>query len=98
MPKFQGANFYANKAIVEAIKDLARRKGCSTSQIALAWVASQGMIAIPGTTRAERLVENWGSREVELSEGERGEMRRIVDGAKVVGERYPASHQALVGH
>ncbi|KAI8402903.1 hypothetical protein FOFC_16332 [Fusarium oxysporum] len=48
VPKFQGENFYKNKAIVEEIKKLAVRKGCTLTQIALAWVASQGMIAIPG--------------------------------------------------
>jgi diketogulonate reductase-like aldo/keto reductase len=66
--------------------------------VALAWVASQGFIAIPGTTKVGRLEENWGSREVELSEDEMSEMRRIVDGAKVSGERYSAANQAMVGH
>jgi aryl-alcohol dehydrogenase-like predicted oxidoreductase len=97
-PKFQGENFYKNKAIVTEIQRLAKRKGCTTAQVALAWVAAQGMIAIPGTTKAGRLEENWGSRDVEFSEEERGEMRRIVDEAKVVGERYGAAHQAMVGH
>jgi aryl-alcohol dehydrogenase-like predicted oxidoreductase len=55
LPKFQGENFYANKAIVEEIKKLAKRKGCTTAQ---------GMIAIPGTTKVSRLEENWKSREV----------------------------------
>jgi aryl-alcohol dehydrogenase-like predicted oxidoreductase len=56
------------------------------------------MIAIPGTTKAGRLEENWGSRNVELSADEMRETRRIVDEAKVVGERYGAAHQAMVGH
>jgi aryl-alcohol dehydrogenase-like predicted oxidoreductase len=98
VPKFQGENFYKNKAIVEEIKKLASRKGCSTSQIALAWVASQDMIAIPGTTKATRLEENWASKEVELSEEEKREMRSIVDKAKPAGERYGPAHQAMVGH
>jgi aryl-alcohol dehydrogenase-like predicted oxidoreductase len=97
-PKFQGENFYKNKAIVLEIQALAKKKGCSTAQIALAWVASQGLIAIPGTTKKERLEENWASREVELSEVERAEMRRVIEGAKVSGERYGAAHQAMVGH
>jgi aryl-alcohol dehydrogenase-like predicted oxidoreductase len=98
IPKFQGANFHANKAIVEEIKKLARRKGCSVAQVALAWVASQGFIAIPGTTKQERLLENWESRDVHLNEEEKGEMRRIIDEAKVVGDRYGPVHQAMVGH
>ncbi|PYH45903.1 putative aldo-keto reductase (YakC) [Aspergillus saccharolyticus JOP 1030-1] len=97
-PKFQGENFYKNKAIVEEIKKLAVRKGCSISQIALAWVAAQDMIAIPGTTKVHRLEENFASREVDLTEEELREMRRIVDSAKPHGNRYGAAHQALVGH
>ncbi|KAH7109293.1 NADP-dependent oxidoreductase domain-containing protein [Dendryphion nanum] len=97
-PKFQGDNFYKNKSIVEEIKKLAKRKGCSTPQIALAWVAAQGMIAIPGTTKATRLEENWASRDVVLTEEEKKEMRKIVDAAKVEGNRYSEANQALVGH
>ncbi|KAL4805291.1 NADP-dependent oxidoreductase domain-containing protein [Aspergillus unguis] len=97
-PKFQGENFYANRAIVEEIKKLAQKKGVSISQIALAWVAAQGMIAIPGTTKASRLEENWASREIEFSDEEWKEMRRIIDSAKPVGNRYGPEHQAMVGH
>lgn len=68
------------------------------TQVALAWVAAQGMIAIPGTTKAARLEENWKSREVELTEGEKAEMRKIVDAAKPVGNRYSERAQAMVGH
>jgi aryl-alcohol dehydrogenase-like predicted oxidoreductase len=97
-PKFQGENFYKNRAIVEEIKKLAARKNCTTSQIALAWVAAQGFIAIPGTTKASRLEENWASRDIELTEEEKQEMRRIIDVAKPHGNRYSPEHQALVGH
>ncbi|OGM50595.1 putative aldo-keto reductase (YakC) [Aspergillus bombycis] len=97
-PKFQGENFYKNRAIVEEIKKLAARKGCSISQIALAWVAAQGFIAIPGTTKATRLEQNWASREIELTEEEKQEMRKIIDAAKPHGNRYGAANQALVGH
>ncbi|KAH8636534.1 Aldo/keto reductase [Alternaria alternata] len=98
VPKFQGENFYKNKAIVEEIKKLAKKKGCTTPQIALAWVAAQGMIAIPGTTKAKRLEENWASRDVELTDEERKEMRKIVDQAKPAGNRYAPAQQAMVGH
>lgn len=98
VPKFQGENFYKNRAIVEEIKKLASRKGCTISQIALAWVAAQGMIAIPGTTKATRLVENWTSRDIDLTEEERQEMRKIIDAAKPHGNRYPPEMQATVGN
>lgn len=97
-PKFQGPNFYNNKAIVEEIKKLANKRGCTTPQIALAWVAAQGMIAIPGTTKPSRLEDNWKSRDITLTETEIQEMRRIVDTAKPQGQRYGEANQALVGH
>lgn len=98
IPKFQGDNFYKNKAIVEEIKKLAGRRGCTTSQIALAWVAAQGMIAIPGTTKTHRLEENWVSRDIELTDEEKKEMRKIVNAAKPTGSRYGEVSQAMVGH
>lgn len=98
VPKFQGENFYKNKAIVEEIKKLSTNKGCTLTQIALAWVAAQGMIAIPGTTKPGRLEENWGSRGIELTESEKAEMRKIVEEAKPVGNRYSERAQAMVGH
>ncbi|KAJ5548000.1 hypothetical protein N7513_005234 [Penicillium frequentans] len=98
VPKFQGENFYKNKAIVEEIKKIATRKGCRISQVALAWVASQGLIPIAGTTKAGRLEENWASRDVELTEEDKAEMRRIIDSAKPHGNRYAPAQQAMVGH
>ncbi|KAF2483614.1 NADP-dependent oxidoreductase domain-containing protein [Neohortaea acidophila] len=98
VPKFQGENFYKNRAIVEEIKKLASRKGCTLTQVALAWVAAQDMIAIPGTTKAGRLEENWASRDVVLSDEEKAEMRRIIDAAKPHGNRYSEKAQAMVGH
>lgn len=98
VPKFQGENFYKNKAIVEEIKALAQKKGCTTTQLALAWVANQGMIPIVGTTRAGRLEENWGCRDVEFSDEEGKEMRRIIEEAKPEGKRFNEVHQSMVGH
>jgi diketogulonate reductase-like aldo/keto reductase len=66
--------------------------------VALAWVAAQGMIAIPGTTKAKRLEENWASRDIELTDEEKQEMRRIIDSSKPHGNRYSEAHQAMVGH
>jgi aryl-alcohol dehydrogenase-like predicted oxidoreductase len=98
VPKFQGENFYKNRAIVSEMRKLAAKKGCTTTQVALAWVAAQGFIAIPGTTKAHRLEENWASRDVELTEAEMAEVRRIVEEAKPQGDRYGESLQKLSGH
>lgn len=83
---------------MDEIKKLATAKGCTVAQIALAWVAAQGLLAIPGTTKASRLEENWGSRDVTLTEEEMKTMRKIVDDAKPVGERFSAIFQSMVGH
>lgn len=98
IPRFQGDNFYKNKAIADEIKKLAQKKGCTTSQVALAWVAAQGMIAIPGTTKVGRLEENWKSRDVELSEEEKKHMRELIDSTKPAGDRYPPELQRTVGN
>lgn len=98
IPRFQGDNFYKNKAIADEIKKLAQKKGCTTSQIALAWVATQGMIAIPGTTKVGRLEENWESRDVELSEEEKKHMRELIDSTKPAGDRYPPELQRMVAN
>lgn len=98
VPKFQGQNFHNNKRIVDAIKLLAQRKGCTLTQIALAWVMAQDMIPIPGTTKAQRLEENFASGEIVLSEDEKSEMRRILDDVKPEGNRYGERAQSMVGH
>lgn len=98
VPKFQGENFYKNKAIVEEIKKLAKRKGCTTTQLALAWVCAQGLIPIVGTTKAARLEENWGCRNVEFSGEEASAMRKIIDEAKPIGDRFGEAHASAVGH
>jgi diketogulonate reductase-like aldo/keto reductase len=61
-------------------------------------VASQGLIAIPGTTKAKRLEENWGSRDIVLTEEEQKEIRRIVDEAKPTGARFAPIFESMVGH
>jgi aryl-alcohol dehydrogenase-like predicted oxidoreductase len=98
VPKFQGENFFKNRAIVEEFKKLASKKNCTVPQAALAWVASQGMIAIPGTTKAYRLEENWASRDIEFTESELSEIRVVIENAKPHGNRYAPAQQALVGH
>ncbi|KAM0713431.1 hypothetical protein Q7P37_010393 [Cladosporium fusiforme] len=98
VPKFQGQNFHNNKRIVDAIKLLAQRKGCTLTQIALAWVMAQDMIPIPGTTKPQRLEENFASGEIVLSEEEKKQMRRILEEVKPEGNRYGERAQSMVGH
>ncbi|KAJ6623299.1 putative aldo-keto reductase [Mycena sp. CBHHK59/15] len=97
-PKFQGDNFYKNLKIVDALQVLAAKKGVSSGQMSIAWVAAQGCIPIPGTKQVGRLEENWAARDIEFTEDELKEMRALVNDAKPVGNRYGEAHQAAVGH
>ncbi len=69
-PRFQGENFAKNIALVREVEAMARDKGCTTAQLALAWVLAQGedIVPIPGTKHIKYLDENIGALEVELSD------------------------------
>lgn len=68
-PRFQGENFQKNLDLVARIEEMARRKGCTAAQLALAWVLAQGqdIVPIPGTKRREYLNDNLGALDVELT-------------------------------
>lgn len=97
-PRFQGENFKANRRLVEKVEALAARKGCSPSQIALAWVLAQGddVVAIFGTRYVDRLDDNLGALDVTLSIGEVEELSRAVPVGAAAGERYPAAAMPAV--
>jgi aryl-alcohol dehydrogenase-like predicted oxidoreductase len=95
-PRFQGENFDRNLALVGTIQELAADKAVTPAQLALAWVMAQGedIVPIPGTKRRERLEENVGSVDVELSDDE---LRQIADALpETSGERYPEQMMAIV--
>ncbi|GFZ43707.1 Aldo-keto reductase yakc [NADP(+)] [Saitozyma sp. JCM 24511] len=89
LPRFSEENMPKNLRIVDEFNRLAEKKGCTSSQLALAWVIAQGAIPIPGTHRAERLEENFGARNVTLDEEELRELRKLVNEAKPEGARWP---------
>jgi aryl-alcohol dehydrogenase-like predicted oxidoreductase len=90
-PRFQGENFARNLALVARIQEMAARKGCTASQLALAWVLAQGpnIIPIPGTRRIENFDDNLGALNVKLSVVELAEIERIFPTDAVAGTRYP---------
>ncbi|UOQ51979.1 aldo/keto reductase [Hymenobacter cellulosivorans] len=90
-PRFQGGNFQKNLDLVARIKDLAGQKGCSASQLALAWVLAQGsdIAPIPGTKRISYLEENLGALEVQLSQDELRQLDEIAPKGVAAGQRYP---------
>jgi aryl-alcohol dehydrogenase-like predicted oxidoreductase len=88
-PRFQGENFNKNLQLVEKVKELAENKGCTTGQLALAWLLARGddIVPIPGTKRRKYLEENLGAINVELTETELKEIDAIAP--QVAGARYP---------
>jgi aryl-alcohol dehydrogenase-like predicted oxidoreductase len=89
--RFQGENFQKNLDLVEKVEEIAREKGVTPSQLALAWVLAQGedIVPIPGTKRIKYLEENVGALDVQLTEED---MRRIDEAfpkGATAGNRYP---------
>ncbi|HEX7603562.1 MAG TPA: aldo/keto reductase [Polyangiaceae bacterium] len=98
-PRFQGENFAKNLELVGHVEELAKAKGCTTSQLALAWVLTRGehVVALPGTKRRRYLEENLGALQVTLSEHELARIEAIFPIGAAAGERYPEAMMALVG-
>lgn len=90
-PRFQGENFTKNLELVSKIEQLAREKGCTPSQLALAWVLAQGedIFPIPGTKRVKYLEENAAAVDVSLSDGDLAAIDQIAPKNVAAGLRYP---------
>ena len=90
-PRFQGENFGRNLELVQAVQDLAAQKGCSPSQLALAWLLAQGqdIVPIPGTKRIKYLEDNAGALRVSLSADELAQLDAVFPVGAAVGDRYP---------
>jgi aryl-alcohol dehydrogenase-like predicted oxidoreductase len=98
VPRFSTANRQANQAFVSVLKFIAGTKGITPAQLALAWVLAQRpwIVPIPGTTRIDRLEENLGAVNVELSSDE---LRQIDEAALQVGvhgHRYSEASQRMI--
>ena len=96
-PRFERANLEANLAVVAEVEAVAKRHGASPGQVALAWVLSRGedVIAIPGTKRVERVEENLGALELELTGEDLAELDALADA--VAGGRYAPEGMQTVG-
>src|SRR5436305_7385789 len=97
-PRFQGENFAKNIALVREVEAMAKEKGCTTAQLALAWVLAKGedVVPIPGTRHVRYLDENIGRLEVELSEADLARLDAILPPGAAAGERYHAQAMAAV--
>lgn len=98
-PRFQGENFTKNLELVKKTGELAREKGCTPAQLALAWVLAQGdfIFPIPGTKHIRYLEENLGAINVHLSQKELEEIERIAPKDVASGLRYPEQAMGSVG-
>ncbi|KAF5951063.1 hypothetical protein HYC85_013056 [Camellia sinensis] len=90
LPRFQPKNLKHNKNIFEQVNEMAERKGCTPSQLALAWVHHQGndVCPIPGTTKIENLNNNIGALSVKLSVEDMAQLESIASTDVVKGDRY----------
>ncbi|HEX8849296.1 MAG TPA: aldo/keto reductase [Gemmatimonadaceae bacterium] len=90
-PRFQGENFQKNLDLVKHVEQLAARKGCTPSQLALAWLLHRGkdIVPIPGTKRVRYLEENAGARDVELTAEDMRRIDAIAPLGVAAGMRYP---------
>src|SRR6185503_4700714 len=91
-PRFQGENFQRNLDLVRRIEELAARKGCTPSQLALAWVLAQGddLAPIPGTKHRKYLEEDVAAMRVSLSSDDLAAIEAIAPPGIAAGDRYNA--------
>jgi aryl-alcohol dehydrogenase-like predicted oxidoreductase len=99
VPRFSEAARKVNRALVDRLCEIARQKGATPAQIALAWLLAQKpwIVPIPGTTKLNRLEENIGAAEIVLTPDDLRQIQDAVAGVAVQGARYPEHLQALVG-
>jgi aryl-alcohol dehydrogenase-like predicted oxidoreductase len=89
-PRFQGENFRKNLELVEKVSALAKQKGATPGQLALAWVMAQGedVVPIPGTRRRKNLEENLGALDVRLTAADLAGIEAVFPRSAVSGARY----------
>lgn len=98
MPQFQDGAKQHNASLATQIKAVADRKGCSLSQLALAWLLKQGddIFPIPGTRQIKYLEDNMGALNITLTDEEEAELRAIVDKTPVKGSAIPAGMEGIL--
>jgi aryl-alcohol dehydrogenase-like predicted oxidoreductase len=97
-PRFAGQNFDANMRAAGTVRELAKRKGTTPGQVALAWLLHKGedIVPIPGTKRRRYLEENVGAAALTLSPAEVSELDSALAPEKVAGPRYNERLMSLV--
>lgn len=97
-PRFTGENFEANKKKVATLQELAKEKGCTASQLALAWVMHQGndILTLFGTTNQKRLSENIKAAEIKLDSSDLDFLNKNFPEGAFAGTRYAAPQMGMV--
>jgi len=90
LPRFTGENLADNEAVIRAFAAMASERGCTPSQLALAWVLGKGedIIPIPGTKRRRYLEENAGAVDISLSAADMSALDSLFDRDSIKGQRY----------
>lgn len=97
-PRFQGENFQKNLDLVKRIEEIAKSRGVTPGQLALAWVLAQGedIVPIPGTKRRKYLEENAGALKIELTRQEIQQIDEVIPKGAASGLRYPEAAMRTV--
>src|SRR5262249_46534892 len=97
-PRFQGENFEKNLALVRHVEGLAKSKGVTAGQLALAWVMAQGkdIVPIPGTKRRAYLEENAKAADIALTKEELAKIDAIAPKGAAAGTRYAAQGMGTI--
>ncbi|NIJ54822.1 aldo/keto reductase [Dyadobacter arcticus] len=96
IPRYQGENFYKNLDLLKQIQAMAENKGITPSQLALAWVISNGVVAIPGTKRIKYIEENAAAADIVLTSEEKAKLESIIPVGVTAGTRYDAQQMQSV--
>jgi aryl-alcohol dehydrogenase-like predicted oxidoreductase len=97
-PRFQGDNFAKNLELVARIEQMAREKGCTPAQLALAWLLAQGqdLVPIPGSRQRARVEENAAAAEITLTRADLDALNAIAPRGVAAGSRYPEAAMRLL--
>jgi aryl-alcohol dehydrogenase-like predicted oxidoreductase len=98
-PRFQQGNLEKNVQIVQPLVQVARKKGCTPAQLALAWLLHQGdaIVPIPGTKRRTHMAENAKAADISLGADDLATIGEAIDPAVIAGTRYPAGQLKRLG-
>jgi len=97
LPRFQPENMAKNFEIVEKLQAIAKEKGITSAQLSIAWVSSLGphVLPLPGSSHADRTVENVGGGKVQFTSAELAKVNEVIENAVPSGSRYPGDDKTM---